>query len=78
MAFVPLEGGDCFERVEKNIFLERSFTVTGHLPEASCDGQLVRGGPVQLHDTEAGPRAAWRRRRRRLLGVEHPPQCGVF
>ena len=53
----------------------RSFTATGHLPEAFCDGQLVRGGPVHLHDTEAGPRAAWRRRRRRLPGVELPPHA---
>jgi len=56
----------------------RSFTATGHLPEAFRGGQLVRGGPVHLQDTEAGPRAAWRRRRRRLPGVEHPPQCGVL
>ena len=54
----------------------RSFTATGHLPEALCGGQLVRGGPDELHDTEAGPRAAWHCRRRRLPGVELPPQRG--
>ena len=53
----------------------RSFTATGHLPEASCDGQLVRGGPVHLQDVEAGPSTAWHRRRRRLPGVELPPHA---